>query len=394
MTWHENESKLQIERSVRIKTGSYDVRKSNVGQTKRYTARMSVMDLNKRLAQPDVDCPWFILTFELPEHLCYWGDPIACHYEETTETKERPHPFAIVESESIVNVSELLSNSNQQQNVKAPDSENSVTSTEKPMHIDDFSLLEILTQPQLRHIERHILPRIISSYKFPKEIREEDSELTINKPKGRGARLLRQKTYEVPQDFSNKNFTFNERQNNPERTQKFFSKAEQIHVISLLKAFDFISQEEPESFAQLLQIIEDIKKKYITHMNNILDLKPLQKKIVTHNKRIRQMLRQTKQRTFSKAVSIISSLSTKSSFYKSMNIDTELSKLRIRESEETETHDLSNQAEDTSLMDDEENEEEMEVTKYSHWTTKYILKSNFDRKNCKIVIQTDRLGKY
>uniref|UniRef100_A0A1A9UGQ2 Casc1 domain-containing protein n=1 Tax=Glossina austeni TaxID=7395 RepID=A0A1A9UGQ2_GLOAU len=85
MTWQCAERKLIIEKDIGIDEPSPSGFDSVIGTRNCLNCDefLSPIDIVKTRVDPTH--PLFVLVFHVPEYLCYWGEPIACHYEEIQE---------------------------------------------------------------------------------------------------------------------------------------------------------------------------------------------------------------------------------------------------------------------------------------------------------------------
>lgn len=158
--------------------------------------------------ETDAANPIFVLTFDLPEYLCYWDDPIACHYEEFEETvcigdsdsAEQPvKPFIIkirnstfkpeVEVGAISKLNENRKIISPTENILGTELAKSVIQTSNTnqvgLKVKDFPLNIPFTISQTHNIIRYCMPQILHSYNFPVEIKEEKSRREVAKTKNR-----------------------------------------------------------------------------------------------------------------------------------------------------------------------------------------------------------------
>ncbi|KNC24962.1 hypothetical protein FF38_11843 [Lucilia cuprina] len=490
LTWHKKLGNLVVDKEVTIADSKHISESLQMPTTKRLTKRMSIFEAENFKLDTDAECPWFIVTIHLPEYLCYWDEPIACHFETTIEQKhekieelqmepteeiktkkalkkikvDQPTPTitklqsTLVDDSSKTNLqafseaelqlstprdtatasfiirTKRLTDSQRRSNAsffkgslansllqKNSSKRTGISDKTDSLYINDFPLTATtLTKPQIRHMERHIVPRIISSYKFPQEIRQEEMEAYNKKPKGKGGKIIRQKNEDLQNKHSNRTFDFTTMQNKPERLFPAYPKVEPLNIVSHLRDDNInIGHEEPETFAQLLQIVSTIKKKYRLRVRQTMDLKNTTTEIKTYNKRIRQMQRKKELLAINSSMhtirsTIISQRNTKRSTAKSLKEErkSKVSLVSKREEKETverkklitaedskskysfESDVLLNTSSSEILVRNETQQEEPAAKSYSQWTTKYILKSEFDRQNRKIILHTNRLGNF
>ncbi|XP_075149014.1 uncharacterized protein LOC142222650 isoform X2 [Haematobia irritans] len=459
MTWHHNGTNLKIEKDLYIPSIPRFL-------SKRSTRLMSSVNL-LRSSEPlkdstDPECPWFVMTVKLPEYLCYWGEPIACHYEITEkvlpqEKKEPPivgleltrksQPLSISIASPTKDI-EVQHFSPDSLGIKPSIHDNSLArniprrigassgfsqgnffqsalslrisltdgqiprrprSSDGTLNIQDFQLSPLLNKDQIRHLERHCLPRIISSFKFPNEIKEELVEASRTKPKTKAGLLLRKQaeSHDIGDGILNRALAYNDFQNNPERVFALYSPHELIRIIGQLQDDEdnAIGENfEPESFLELMRLLNSIKHQYKLRVRKILDLKPFKSKMKWQNKRLKQFFKKYDRKFIQSSISMDKNAGrTKRLISKSKSDDVKYSLAKDSK------RDLQNEgnkiqivepsiSEDTSYDSSIESTEDFsgikktQIVTYSHWTTKHILKSEFNREKHTMVIQTDRLG--
>ncbi|KAM7360693.1 uncharacterized protein ACRADG_006992 [Cochliomyia hominivorax] len=450
MTWHKNDSMLNVDKIVNVPDAVLNKmsKKPEIDTGRRLTKLKSNFEQQNMNKDTDIECPWFILTIDFPEYLCYWDEPIVCHFETFTETKPNKEKEQLPVSENKVIIEKLQvephTNGNElvqpdlKETIKEPSLIPRLTETKSfilkmkrlsheqrksqislanallqkgenveyganTLTINDFSLTSTLTKLQIRNMERHIIPRIISSYKFPKEIRLEEMEVSMKKPKGKGGKIIRKKQSETHQQLSNRQFTYNtDMQNEPERFFAFYPKVQPLEIMSYLKDMQLPDEQtEPETFGQLIQIVSNIKKKYRLTPKQILQLKAFELQIQTHNKLIKEMLRKRKLSLMSNSLGRLSVVSSRRSSKrlsrKSDKTDrkSKLSRTNIeRNTKYSFEENLLPKEESSEILDTVVKDKEPSTYISHHWTTKYIIKSEFDREKRKIVIHTNRLGNF
>lgn len=472
MTWHRGDAKLVVHNDIYIPpTPRYLSRRTTRLMSQMSLRRMTryTTAFGQQKDSTDPECPWFVLTFTLPAYLCYWGEPIACHYETITKIIAEPVP----DSSPVVEVSKKskaakklisdtsfaspltteLASENDTKETKdsefypfltpyAGDTKTSILKlrrlTTSPrfskgnffrsslslrishgdiarqardldgtLNIHDFFLSYLLNISQIRHLERHCLPRIISSFKFPKEQREEELEAYRNRPKGKGGTLLRKQTNIGDEDgdkSTNRAFAFNDQQTNPERIFAVYEREEPIRIIHQLMENDTTAEApiEPETFLELIRILNHIKDKYQLRVRRTLDLKPFKSKMKFENKRLKQIakkkqlaasLNEEKSKTERRTT-----FKSKSEDMKTVNAADNSEDIKsIKESKaeilEQAKHDLdAHKPRSESKYSQDIVKKEPESVTYNHWTTKHILHTDYNKEKHTIIIQTDRLG--
>ena len=444
MTWHEHNSTLIVDRDAIIEpTSQFQLRRSTYRRMGDRSISIRVQDEKPPLV--DAKCPWYILIIELPEYMCYWGEPIVCQFQTITRIKQKEESIPSVPSQVVKMTSKISRHSAiavvepepekppppyqsfnaSILNIQRPSKENFLRASLSNIHlaktynvmdlparddqgilnIYDFPLSTLLNKTQIRDIQRHTLPRLISSFKFPKEIKEdEERAASQSKVKSKGGVLIKKRTdvgvEQGPEDA--KGFYFGPKQDNPERVIAFFPPNETIRILD--SKDDEEERENPKeakTFLQLLEVINAIKWKYKLRVRNLLDLKAFKSKFLVVNKHIDRMQKKLKLKESIANIKIMPSKyrrSTRASRKKSslgkshitINIDDvdkhSVDKEREKDEEEASEYDYPVNEEDVE-------EEEKEVLSYECWTTKYIIQSEFNREKHTIILQTDRLGK-
>ncbi|TMW50252.1 hypothetical protein DOY81_004666, partial [Sarcophaga bullata] len=443
MTWHERNSALVIDRDAIIEpTSQFQLRRSTYRRMGDRSLSIKVQDDKPPLV--DAKCPWYILIIELPEYMCYWGEPIVCQFQTITRVKQKEPSIPIVPSQAVKITTKASRHSTiavpepeppppppyqsfnaSILNIQRPSKENFLRSSLSNIHlaktynvmdmpardnegvlnIYDFPLSTLLNKTQIRDIQRHVLPRLISSFKFPKEIKEdEERAASQSKVKSKGGVLIKKRTdvgaEQGPEDA--KGFYFGPKQDNPERVIAIFPPNETIRILD--SNDDWEERENPKeakTFLQLLEVINAIKWQYKLRVRNLLDLKAFKSKFLVVNKYIDRMQRKLKIKESMAAFKVMPSKirrSTrpsrkKSSFGKSQviinldDVDKNYSVVKERDKEDEEVSDY-----EYPVNEEEEEEEKKEVLTYECWTTKHIIQSEFNREKHTIILQTDRLG--
>ncbi|XP_037811181.1 uncharacterized protein LOC119603270 [Lucilia sericata] len=437
MTWHYNNSNLIIDENVYISLNSKPYQRSS--KVFKSLAGRNLSLKIEEFKDSDPQCPWFILSIQLPEQLCYWGEPIVCQYETVTKNKpttfipkvtnkssvilmpteqtldlasstmDKYLSFLTPQKEGLTNSILKLRQLSQESffrtslsNVRLT-GKNGCSQTYSRdengiLNIEDFPINCQLNKAQIRHIQRHVIPRIISSFKFPKEIQEDELKAIQQKFKSKAGPLKRKHTYSS-KETSKENqhiFTYGKMQNNPERIIALFPPVEPIrilqHDINKEKATDD-TLKEPITFAHLVQLINFIKWQYKIRIRKIMDLKPFKTKFSIFNKRRKDMRNR-------KLKPIISVTSLRSAHATSLQKKSLGSKHILDQPSKTimaatTLHDSSSEMDETKEMNDiKDKTKDFETYTYSHWTTEHILKSEYNREKRTVVIQTNRLGNF
>ncbi|SPP76892.1 uncharacterized protein LOC117580041 [Drosophila guanche] len=405
------------------------------------------------------ELPYFFLTFKLPKHLCRWGQPKVCLFIE--EEVEEPEEELIYEPESELRGKKKQKGNRQHQNLSMANGRatsvvqkfdkagnpietlpvayrrpnptcitrqhHESNNIYRPSHFEwlrrsafeqrssSIASLQIATDnfemsgKSLNKLELHLIrqqcvPRIISSFKFPLEFKEErDTALEIKKAAGN--KLLR-RHIETDQlgalDEKQPYPLFNyEDQYGPERVYPHFDDpepfcyeapdrvtAEQIEDVGKsLKHFvtrQITALKEPSLYG-VLATLDEIQGKYTSSFKRTIPEIKLTRR--THKERLSS--RRSKSTMQNKQ-----SLAYSQSFLKedeSETNDDEVSVIR-----KTETLRKSRKADSLVASKDispaPKPPEPVARRKVLHWTTNHILHSKFDGTKRTITIKTDRLG--
>ncbi|XP_061390183.1 uncharacterized protein LOC133325430, partial [Musca vetustissima] len=470
MTWHYNDGKLKIDQELFIPpTSRFMGRRTTRLMSHLSLSRMSKLDrnVNESKSSTDPESPWFVLTFKLPEYLCHWGEPLACHYETTEKVVEEKEeiipttmptspkkskglrrlpskvslsgipthpvvehfplnrPYASEAGNSMfklrrLSASQRFSQGNFFQSslslrISQADIPRKARSSDGTLNVDDFYLFRNLNKSQARNLERHCVPRIISSLKFPKELHEEELEAFRKKPKSKGGTLLRKHHGTHDEDMVQKQnlkkvFSYNDMQNNPERLHAVYPKEELVRIARYLPENDSEETEDhksPKTFLELLRLFNTIKSKYKSRPRLILDLKSIKSKTKWQNKRLKQFFKKYDRPTLQTSISMernigrtpkrVATPKTKGDILKpdiERDLRRETSKVQIVEpSQITDPQEISvfDVSSESQLKVDKFGKKEPKKIQYSHWTTKYILQSDYDKEQRTMTIQTDRL---
>ncbi|XP_046804904.1 uncharacterized protein LOC111681317 isoform X2 [Lucilia cuprina] len=435
MTWHYNDSKLKIDENVYISLNSKPYQRSS--KVFKSSAGRNLSLKIEEFNDSDPQCPWFILSIQLPEQLCYWGEPIVCQYETITRTKlsayipkvknnssiiQRPTnqtldldgsaidkylPFFTPQKEGLTNSILKLRQLSQESffrtslsNVRLTGidscSQNYARDENGILNIEDFPINTLLSKAQIRHIQRHVIPRIISSFKFPKEIQEDELKAIQQKFKSKSGLLKRKHTDSNTETSKENNHTFiyGKMQNNPERIIAHYPPVEPIRILQ----HDINAEKEiadmlkkPISFAHLVKLINFIKWQYKIRVRKIIDLKPFKSKFSIVNKRHKDMRNR-------KLKNIVSVTSLHSAHATNLQKKTIISKHNLVQPSKTNItkstlYDLSSEMDITECEQQIINNEK-DLETYTHWTTEHILKSEYNKEKRTVVIQTNRLGNF
>ncbi|XP_017095915.2 uncharacterized protein [Drosophila bipectinata] len=396
------------------------------------------------------DLPYYILTFKMPLHLCRWGEPMVCQFieeeiggpvdelEEPTEDIEKKHKKK-AQKKTRKTIDDLKS---EKRATKTKSISGSVTSTQpsprlksvnrltvrenslniyRPSALDmlrrstSFPIVpadfvknfylkqECLKKKEIQILQRYCMPLLLSSFKFPQEFRDEAlADEQAKKPVGP---MYRRRLIEddTEKKAAANVYTFNyEDQAEPERLYPFFRRtADIIMEDTELKPIDSqLNQGDDITLYQLMNTLEKIKDNYEDSPKKIANqTPPLGVKIprrhysetpVVSSRTLRAA--STTRRNTSLALAFkgdatsTTTMGVESEKDMEMDLDFDLAtgegtarKSRIPL--------LTPSAPPIFKKRDE-------VMKVRHWTTEYILESNFDQEHKILTVKTDRLGDF
>uniref|UniRef100_A0A1B0B2T1 CASC1 C-terminal domain-containing protein n=1 Tax=Glossina palpalis gambiensis TaxID=67801 RepID=A0A1B0B2T1_9MUSC len=454
MIWHSDGRKLIVEKELRIPSPSF----TTSVHLRRRSPRISFANVRKSLnfappndtekADVDPENPMFVLIFYLPDYLCYWGEPVACHFEEgqdvaiveTAEEKTREEEttklLKIFEDEleamKLDKLNDPLFSSSALRPPRpnyfqpSPSSTRIFSSMILPkslpkLNVQDFPLDLPLTNDQVKLIQQFCVPQILSSYKLPKEIKEEKRDYELEKMKRRKRILFRSNAKEG--NNLDSPYTFGKLQNNPERIFKVFDEVKPFHVVNIQQPFDIVLHKRPKTFYQFVRALLLIKNFAFNYFHRIWHMKRshsatkdvlqtsqtrknLQLLEPSHLKRSNGLSLRGKSRPSIYSVDnspVITNLdtlrhrgSTSSIAYRrnstnKINVGRDPSPASSRKSISTERK-LSSI--NTDFLSDEslQKTKNIETGTYSHWTTKHIKFSSLNREKKTFTVETDRLG--
>uniref|UniRef100_A0A1B0BRY9 CASC1 C-terminal domain-containing protein n=1 Tax=Glossina palpalis gambiensis TaxID=67801 RepID=A0A1B0BRY9_9MUSC len=425
-TLHSDERKLAVEKDLQINRtystypthSKFRMSLVNLKDLNRSKSFMTPIDRAKD--EIDETNPMFVLTFHLPDYLCYWGDPIACHYEEFEETvcigdtasdEQQVKPFKTKVQNSIFHseldmgvISKLKENREKAKrisptgNILGGELTKSVIQTSNANEIDlnvkDFPLDNPFTSDQARKVVRYCSPQLLSSCKFPVEIKEHKSRHEVEKMKIRQDLMGR-----LGADHTDKSYcAFG--QNNPERIFVVYDRTARLQNPEHLEKFRGILPHEPKAFYQLIKALILIKRLFQYKLYQIFRLESPEPEIDLEVRRVRvreRMLQETKSRLQQLTVKLNCHISQ----FKAEKRGRRSTRLSKRQSPctETSTKTLERNSERKTGLDSpissssvSQKERATKTVMSSHWTTRHIRSSRFIREERKFVIETDRLG--
>ncbi|XP_030384999.1 uncharacterized protein LOC115632131 isoform X1 [Scaptodrosophila lebanonensis] len=409
---------------------------------------------------PD-EVPYFFVTFKLPRHLCLWGVPMPCHFmeepservveeEPTTENEPLPSkkkkqkkrlPDTSPHSPRVSSISANIDTSLAPERISRPNpsyinrravqSQNIYRSTIlatlrrtilRPsilpsVTIKNFPLTgKLLTTAHIRNLQRHLLPRILPSFKFPHEFKDDLEELLLVKQKKN--RLKRRTEVDHELDL-NQNVEFNfVDQYGPESIYPVFDRREKVMYFRSSMEHESSSEDdgqptqtdknmdEPTLFS-MLNTFNEMQERYENKHQQIT----AQPNFVVKHKTPKQV--QTSEPASSSAREYSSIRGRSGSRKRSRSFihtsSTDLTKrdpnssplatqpsveMSLRVPEVDSFHDeISQPTSRKSRMSTSSRRPSQKVGPIvKHWTTKYIRETEFDKEKLTITIKTDRLG--
>ncbi|XP_068150033.1 uncharacterized protein [Drosophila tropicalis] len=377
------------------------------------------------------ELPYFFVTFKLSPDLCYWSEPKVCQFmscsqvinlvdtsksnmadvDEQPKKKHRATPettrysgskdfhnyaFSLIQrrdSEPVNVFRPTLMSILRHTKLMQP--------TECVVPFENFDLSEKLNSLQLQKIQQFLLPRILSSFKFPIDFKEEyEEEMEKTKPqKG----LVQLQDVVIQEIIKNSDIDFEyESQHSPERMFPIFSSDGPVIFPDSVDSSDLDAKNTSYG---ILNTIDKIKLKYMFKFRNISNQTDfeIKKSILKRKfedkspdkspvKAVFAKKKETKRKTLKKVLSISERVGYGSNNMAKLNtgsMHTGISQQSITELDRPSVHSVS------SLrvgLEESHTEEKKNVTQAFHWTTKYILESHFNREDATITLKTDRLG--
>ncbi|KAH8360610.1 hypothetical protein KR200_010102 [Drosophila serrata] len=363
-----------------IKADVKSTRRSNISGRMVEDYRASILMLD------DNELPYFIVSMQLPADLCKWCQPVVCQLlteqepAASNQVLDRPigsDPFS--NSNTNARISSSLSQSSLQGSVNISNifrpSIRSLLRTSKPeevgrngLSIANFKLLESLDVVDVRKMERHCVPRMISSFKLPRDLIDETTDLEA--PKTTRCRLVKRPELEEskPDQEMSRNFTF-EDQYEPERLFPVFPTVEPINY------HDYEPGELEAPFEHtglgLLKKLDHIKSQYMGRPIHLWNQQ------VVHDKKDKKVPK-APARPIETAPAEEESADKSQSSKAHKHIET---KIQPRKSQ-------------IGSVVDNGSEATIEMVDVTHWTTRYIMEPTLDMATQKITFKTDRLGTF
>ncbi|EDW79311.1 uncharacterized protein Dwil_GK13457 [Drosophila willistoni] len=377
------------------------------------------------------ELPYFYVTFKISPDLCYWSEPKVCQfmsYSQVThlvDTKksiipdmdEQPrrkhksghestrysgskdfhhHAFSMIqrrESEPVNVFRPTLMSILRHTKLMEP--------TECVVPFENFVLSDQLNSLQLQKLEKFILPRILSSFKFPVDFKDEYEELMEKTKPQKGLLNLQDVAIEEIIQNTDMDFEF-ESQHSPERMFPIFSGIGPVIFPDNVTSTDLSAKNTSYG---ILNTIDKIKLKYMFNYRNISNQTDFEiKKSILRRKfeeksndksPIRDKMvkkKEMKLKGIKKAISISERVgygSTNTAKSNRASMYGARSQNSIADLDRPSVYSVSSSR---MGLDESQSEEKKNVTQVLHWTTKYILESHFNREEATITLKTDRLG--
>ncbi|XP_022222311.2 uncharacterized protein LOC111074002 [Drosophila obscura] len=358
-----------------LKDPQDELRASTLAGARVSRFRLTMENVNNMKLDED-ELPYFNVVLELAPKLCQWGEPVVCQYLTSLEPID-PHRSSVtslahIATEKIKKAApkrrmpkEHDVEGGPSANIFRPSVRSSIgllsriqSQSERSAGLANFSLNRYLDHPQLWSLERHCLPRLLSSFKFPGEFIEELKETLANqnqmKPKG----LVRRHSVGQDEELEVPNVEMDfESQHGPERLFPVFDLVESV-------VYREEASKDGETMYGLLATIQDIKDKYLLRQ-------PIVEPSLMSAQKSTIMLEEPGPLTRAPA-------KTKAHKHKSR------------------PHHSHSSVESGQSAFSTAHEQSMEHTEpmqeVLHWTTKHIAQTTFDRPNHTMSIRTDRLG--
>ncbi|XP_034104494.2 uncharacterized protein LOC117568170 [Drosophila albomicans] len=380
------------------------------------------MDAKQRKSSKleDDELPYFFVTLQLAPEMCRWGEPTACQYITTMEEVVSDISFIVEEKkestgkkkkskfESIMKSVEVETRPSVFTKIVRRDSAISnvfrptlisllrqskrVTVGTRTMPVHNFSLLKQLTHLEIRQLERYGVPRVISSLKFPLEVREELEQLHDQRPKNKNM-LMRRRSADVEEilDLGYIDFNFEE-QHAPERVFPIFSNVETVRYVDMQLEED--EHLDKKSIYGLLETFDNIRSQYQTNYALIMNQPDFQHKKPAVSKKAVVPVPDNRSTVTGRVKSLVGRKSeSRLPSFRSSHI-TSLSGSGSRSATSVHTEQLSDTDATTNsrMTFSTDDKEEKPKVKVTHWTTKHIITSTFNRNERTLTIKTDRLG--
>ncbi|KAH8364017.1 hypothetical protein KR084_001583 [Drosophila pseudotakahashii] len=338
---------------------------------------------NTKIKLEDDELPYFIVVLQLPKDLCKWSEPEVCHF--LTELDQIPVDYKresvwspTLQSEirhseynerldGTINLGSRISADSS--NIFRPTLRSFLrhsrleTAPVVETPLEDFQLKKQLNHLETRSLEKHVIPRIISSFKFPADFRDDKRE--VGRQAGIKGLVKRPETEEVVGPVQNLDFDFDSQAINAERMFPYFPTVDPVQYPTLSED----SEPQPLSATTalgLLRTFDHIKAKYREKPMELLSQPDEQDKKVKQKKL---------------------ALKDDEEVPEAQTGKRKLSKFneKIRTS-------IKGEKPEASSMSSKSGTDQMIEQDVTHWTTKYIMDPTLNKETSRITFKTDRLG--
>ncbi|KAH8286571.1 hypothetical protein KR054_011880 [Drosophila jambulina] len=382
--------------------------------------------------EPD-ELPFYFITFKVPKHLCLWADPLVCQFiEEEIEIPSVKEEFLVEEVDKknkkkrnrksmavaasrpsslrqsddaaitrAARRSDRLSSNIYRETtldiIRKSYGSNLKTEYEQldNQSAENFALnVEPLSRTRTSLVKQICMPRIISSFKFPQEFKPDIVEEPVAK-KSTGPIYRRRLADSVIVEDVTEEFTLNyEDQAHPERLFPMFPEPEDSRKVKKYEvACRQAEDNSNDNLFGLIRTLDGIKEKYEDSPKKLVEQATVQavrlsKRHATDIKEIPNRGTIRSNIPLRKSGSVVSE-----NMDREDDIDNRFSDIDDNPFERTrKTRKISLPTIDAPRKATES--PRPESNKVIHWTTEYILESQFDRESRILTVKTDRLGNF
>ncbi|KAH8327650.1 hypothetical protein KR074_007122, partial [Drosophila pseudoananassae] len=382
IVWHEDGRLLYTMPQLVAETG----RNQRATEMLRKSRPTLMTPANVKLEETDL--PFFHVTIQLPPDLCRWSIPEVCQY--LTENQIVPPEPRRLASELLytgepfrgLSTSASFQGSVRHSTRLSVDSttnifrptirmmlrqshfESVIGRTSANVLLKEFKLKnKQLNQLEIRNLQRHAIPRMISSFKLPADVLNDmpDLDAPTNK-KG----LFKRQDADVVAKRPELGFNYEDQLDTPERMYPFFPRVE---VVQLDDSDDFEDTDEDEpqqlkmgtshTMHQLIQDLDDIKTKYKAKPDELLN-QPDEPEKKTAKEKVKE--------------EVVGEAPPPA------------------KKDEKETTGRRRTKRSLPFKTDSQTRVSEKVEEVTHWTTKYIVDAEIDKVTHKLTFKTDRLG--
>ncbi|XP_017030334.1 uncharacterized protein [Drosophila kikkawai] len=385
---------------------------------------MEATDSDLKLHLEPDELPFYFITFTIPDNLCLWADPLVCHFiEEEIEgptveedvlledldkknKKKRRKTLEAMKVKDAGRKSSSMRSTDDAINIKEPRNLTSVNiyrasaldmvrkSYNESENVNNEALQDFVPNMEANNRTRASLvkticmPRIISSFKFPKEFKE--TPLDEQPTQRASGHLSRRRVVEnVIADEITEFVPNYEDQADPERLFPIFPETMDSHK---MKQYEFAAKqaEDPslpcDTVYELIQTLDEIKEKYEDGPRKLAEQTAI------------QAVRMSK-RHIAEFIPTRGAYKSRASMRRSGSVYGEIVEREIESDSRGESDSDVNAFTHTVKLKKKTEARPSEISrlesnKVIHWTTEYILESNFDRNSKILTVKTDRLGNF